>query len=148
MSALPCPRCAVAMAERTEAGIRAHRCPVCEGMWIPGNDLPAAIRLEAAEQGVQLAAVALLEGPAVPTDRTCPGCATVLERLAMRGVEVERCPACRGVFLDYGEGALITKRVMAAAAQWGPAYEALQRLVRERFRDAGRTGGGEFEVPL
>jgi len=120
--------------------VTAHRCPLCEGVWIADTDLLEAIRLEAREHGVDLRTIGLLDGVPQPTDFPCPACGAHLGRLTLRGVEVERCPDCRGVFLEYGEGRRITKRVMRASAEWGPAHAALQRLMRERFR--GRDGDG------
>jgi len=142
-----CPRCAVEMTVVEDGGLRAHRCPECEGMWLPGENLAAAIRLEAAEQGVHIATVSLLEGPAVPCDRPCPTCASPMNRLTMRGVEVERCPSCHGVFLDYGEGALITRRVVQSSKEWGPAYATLQRLLRQRFRGP-EAGPGDASITI
>ena len=44
----------------------------------------------------------------------CPGCRNVPLQMAERhGIEVEYCPACRGVWLDRGELDKIIERVSA-----------------------------------
>ena len=130
-----CPRCGVELETLTHAGVKGAGCPKCEGVWLSAADLVTAIRLYAADHGVALETIALLEGPARPTELRCPDCPSSLQLIALRGVDVERCPSCRGVFLDRGEIEAIAKRVMQASATWEPAkQELLQtlRLARER----------------
>ena len=33
----------------------------------------------------------------------CAKCGNVMDTIAFRGVEVERCPTCSGIYLDQGE---------------------------------------------
>lgn len=94
------------------------------------DDLERAVRLFAAEQGVVLKTLALLEGPARDTTLPCPQCSTTLQRLTLRGVEVERCARCQGVFLDAGEGRTLAQRTVLASAEWDQAYQTLLRTVR------------------
>jgi Zn-finger nucleic acid-binding protein len=45
----------------------------------------------------------------------CPACQTTLQMMDRQGVEIDYCPACRGVWLDRGELDKIIDRVAAAA---------------------------------
>jgi Zn-finger nucleic acid-binding protein len=128
---MKCPRCGTVLDARTHAGITAAICPQCGGGWLSTADLERAIRAVASEQGVVLRTLALLEGASHPTTLTCPQCAaTLLEQLTLRGVEVERCSACRGVFLDPGEGRALAQRVIMGSAAWDQSYQALLRTIQ------------------
>ena len=37
------------------------------------------------------------------SDFECPKCDTDMQTFSRSGLQVEQCPRCRGVFLDYGE---------------------------------------------
>ena len=52
----------------------------------------------------------------------CPVCRTALVRSERQGIEIDYCPACRGVWLDRGELDKIIERstVAAPAAGGGP----------------------------
>ncbi len=136
---LACPRCAVELAAVAHGTVEAHHCPVCRGFWMHQEGLVHDIRETAEQKGVQLPGVSLLEGPPAPTDLPCPACDQVLlQRLRMRGVVVERCARCGGLFLQEGEGELITRRVLHAGAQFGPLFAELSAMIRERRRQGGQ----------
>jgi len=125
-----CPRCGHDLDTRSTGGISAAICGRCAGAWLPKDDLERAVRLVAAEQGIALKTLALLEGPARDTTLPCPQCSTMLQRLTLRGVEIERCAVCQGVFLDAGEVRTLAQRVVLASADWDRAYQTLLRTVR------------------
>lgn len=131
-----CPRCSVELETLTHAGIKAAACPKCEGVWLGPSELVGAIRFFAANQGTAPKTIALLEGPSRRTTLFCPECTSSLRSVTLRGVDVEKCPSCGGVFLDRGESETIAKRVMFSAATWEPAHQELLRtlrLIRERL---------------
>jgi Zn-finger nucleic acid-binding protein len=129
-----CPHCRVDLAVLTHSGINWAGCPKCQGVWLAGPDVAKALRLYAADQGVALETIALLEGVAQPSALPCPQCpASTLQVITLRGVEVEKCVSCRGVFLDRGEGEAIAKRVVFSEATWKPAHQELMRTVRKRL---------------
>lgn len=106
-------------------------CPQCGGAWISAADLDRALRAFAAEQGVVVKTLALLEGPSRETQIPCPQCApTCLQVITMRGVEVERCPECRALFLDRGEGRTLAHRTVVGVVEWDRSYEALVRTIK------------------
>jgi Zn-finger nucleic acid-binding protein len=131
-----CPRCRAVLEPRAHAGITAAICPQCGGAWLRAGDLERAVKMLAAEQRIVLKTIALLAGPVRATTLPCPHCTTSLESLTLRGVAVERCPGCHGIFLDAGEGGAIAQRVLAASGDWDEAYDTLLRTIRARW-----TGG-------
>lgn len=143
-----CPRCGVELEILSHAGIKSASCPKCAGVWLSAADLTSAIRSYAADQGAALKTIALMGGPAQPTALRCRECSSLLQAIALRGVDAERCPFCRGVFLDRGESETIAKRVIHSATTWEPAHQEFvetlrvlrERLAREREREAKRRG--------
>src|SRR5581483_488967 len=70
----------------------------------------------------------------------CPACQTPLQMADRQGVEIDYCPACRGVWLDRGELDKIIERV-AAVAPAAPAVRGAPPADRPRYRpddDHGR----------
>jgi Zn-finger nucleic acid-binding protein len=143
-----CPRCRVELEILTHAGIKSAGCPKCGGVWLSAADLTTAIRSYAADHGAALKTIALMEGPTRPSALRCPECFSSLQSIALRGVEAERCPSCRGVFLDPGESETIAKRVIVSSTTWEPAHQEFvqtlrvlrERLAREREQEAKRRG--------
>lgn len=41
--------------------------------------------------------------------RRCPQCRIALERVTLRGVEIDRCALCKGIWLDDGELELLSR---------------------------------------
>ena len=129
-----CPHCRVDLKVLTHSGINWSGCPKCEGVWLAAPDLVKALRLYAADQGVALETIALLEGAARPSALHCPQCpASTLQVITLRGVEVEKCVSCRGVFLNRGEGEVIAQRLVFASATWEPAHQELLQTLRKRL---------------
>ena len=129
-----CPHCRVDLKVLTHSGITWAGCPKCEGVWLSAPDVVKALRLYAADQGVALETIALLEGVAQPSALLCPQCpASMLHVITLRGVEVEKCVSCRGVFLGRGEGEVIAQRLVFAEATWKPAHQELVRTLRKRL---------------
>ena len=112
-------------------------CSVCRGLWIPHAAL---------EQGVELnvAPPPASPTPSIPPEedhRTglCPEGHGILIRARAeldRIFHVERCAACRGVWLDRGEG----RRLVAAGLLthlddlWDPKWQRHKRHVNEQRR--------------
>lgn len=53
----------------------------------------------------------------------CPTCRTGLTMSERQGIEIDYCPACRGIWLDRGELDKIIERAAADAAPARPAPE-------------------------
>ena len=128
---MKCPRCNTELDARSSDAITAAICPRCAGAWLRSEDLAIVIRRFAAEQGVDLKILSLLEGAARPTTLACPACSTMLDTLTLRGVQVERCSNCRGVFLDAGETRTLSQRTVLGSKEWDRAYQEHLRAVRK-----------------
>lgn len=63
----------------------------------------------------------------------CPACRTRLQPYEKRGVEIDVCPGCRGVWLDRGE----LEKLMEAEARYAPPYSGRD--------DHGEHGHGEHQ---
>lgn len=66
----------------------------------------------------------------------CPKCGAALIALELEGVEIDYCPECRGLWLDYGELAMIAD--LAGASDGG-----MSRTLYE----SEALGDGEGECP-
>jgi len=128
-----CPKCRGALAEDRDAGVVVARCGQCGALWLQRAALEALLQHEAAERGVELAKITLIEGAPQPTGFNCPtGDGHVLVGVTLRGVPVESCALCGGLLLDPGEQGVILDRVTAGSKAWAPAYREMMKLVEKR----------------
>ena len=97
---MQCPRCIETMEAVSRDNLVAHSCLYCDGVWISAETLDAiGINLEQASQKKEGRIRQILS-----TKRKCPSCPdATLAGLTFNQVEVDRCPACGGVFFDRGE---------------------------------------------
>jgi Zn-finger nucleic acid-binding protein len=91
---LPCPCDKRALSPPIPEG--AYPCVQCHGQWLPGDVVEAAIGHVAIAPRVEDVRVE-------PSTLPCPQDGTALLALHYRGVEVDHCPQCHGVWLDRGE---------------------------------------------
>lgn len=119
-----CPRCQTPLSASDADGSR--RCATCHGVFVTGVDFTAVAWLGDASVGpasvrrpIDGDAVAVAS-PQAPL--TCPGCGQSLVAWRLAEIEIERCDACRGVWLDAGES------LDAPAAATGDPRSSLARL--------------------
>lgn len=62
----------------------------------------------------------------------CPTCSTPMSEVSRRGVYIDVCPACRGVWLDGGE---LEKLLATADAGRPQAVEQRRYATRDAYRD-------------
>jgi Zn-finger nucleic acid-binding protein len=77
--------------------------------------LRGCIRVFLEQEGEDGRVVALLESPGGASERACATCRLPMVRIKLRGVPVDRCDACRFLFLEAGAVALISRRVLISA---------------------------------
>ena len=75
----------------------------------------------------------------------CPVDETVLQMTERRGVEIDYCPQCRGVWLDRGELDKIIEADLAASTPSEPAHATEVR--RGDYRDDYRERDGRDRKP-
>lgn len=142
---LVCPKCRNEMLEDASSTEVFH-CLRCEGVWLRKGQLEAFLRVSAAARGVVLDAVGMTESPANPTTIRCPDCSVrYLEAVHYRGVEIERCPSCRGVYADADEREKIAERVLKARKGWESALREWEKLAatQRHAADQARTDSDE-----
>lgn len=71
-------------------------CPVCNGLWLPATAVHAVL-------GRRLTLDIILKQRACFSGVYCPEDLTGLEELQVRGVTIDWCPRCSGLWFDKGE---------------------------------------------
>jgi Zn-finger nucleic acid-binding protein len=68
--------------------------------------------------------------------KTCPCCnETALRRAIRRGVEIDYCPECNGIWLDNGElTKIVAESVQVSETENSPAEIAAQKSRKSIFR--------------
>lgn len=104
---LRCPQDGARLGKGSEHGFLVHPCHSCRGLWITGSEwcrLTGSPRGKASRTGV-LPEVSWR--PAL----ICPSCSRAsLTARSARGIEVDQCSNCRGVWLDADEVELFLAR--------------------------------------
>ena len=62
----------------------------------------------------------------------CPSCSTELKMSERQGVEIDYCPACRGVWLDRGELDKIIERFTAESSNPLPRQDDRGKYEKEQ----------------
>ncbi|MGC4115435.1 MAG: protein kinase [Myxococcales bacterium] len=113
-STVPCPGCGAPMALGHSGGVVVDGCSNCGGVWLDEGEMQ-----QLANRPSGLVAMSRLYKPTGEWDlnereRTCPRCHTSLEPHefnSLRGIWLDRCTTCRGLFLDHGEAEAIEARL-------------------------------------
>ncbi len=99
-----CPKCEGWMYPMAAAEARVDHCTDCKGVWLSPETLA---RCAAAQTGdaAGMAQMTRQKPPdkGYPAGVKCPGCGWLMLLHTYHGVEVERCPKCRGIYFDHGE---------------------------------------------
>lgn len=118
--------------------VDARGCMDCSGLWLPGAAVAAALGTAAPDRRAGSRATTL----------GCPDDGHTLGTLQHRGVEIDTCPSCGGVWLDHGE----LERVLALAVDGNRDHDddddgvdvgdAIEALFDRSERDAADSGSG------
>jgi len=104
MSSLACPKCVGPLQFGPEPRGAIGTCYDCWGLWIDTQQLHAIHKDYPVGSSLYKATTELRPENAKETDLLCPACADGhLVRQNLRGVELEWCSICRGIYLDKGE---------------------------------------------
>lgn len=123
--------------------VAARGCMDCNGLWLPGAAVAAALGAAAPDRRAGSRATTL----------GCPDDGQMLGATQHRGVEIDTCPSCGGVWLDQGE----LERVLALAADRSrdddddgsevDVEDAIEALFYQSERDSGDFGSAAPGVP-
>ena len=103
---MDCPKCEAGKTLEIleQKGIEVDRCPGCEGVWLDEYELEYLLDLEEGDLGK------LLQGEhskdADAREACCPRDGKPLKRVhdsRDRGLTLDTCPECKGLWLDGGE---------------------------------------------
>lgn len=124
-TAIPCLRCGEELREHTfpGAGVLVDRCPACQGIWLDKGELElllerlAAVTSQAHE--ARPASEAMLRAQQLVDDlqvarqeqSSCPKCKARLHHLRRRGMLIETCSGCQGLWFDAGELSILLELV-------------------------------------
>lgn len=119
---MDCIRCGGTLKKGTKDGVLVDLCPKCGGLWLDAGELEALERKEHKDRAelLQQARKELADDARqiLTVVGMCPKCqAGRLRQIVKRGVELDYCPYCEGLFLDDRE----LERVMKAAKDEEPA---------------------------
>lgn len=78
----------------------------------------------------------------VPGHSACPGCGTAMRTLHPRGVELDGCPACGGVWFDGGELERVKRPPQPPAGSAPAAAQPPRHAMGLAGGDAVAVGGG------
>jgi Zn-finger nucleic acid-binding protein len=124
-----CPRDANALSEVDMLGRAVFSCAKCSGMWIGGQHVASLF----ADLGI---AQAVAHGPAAPHALRCPVDGSGLRLSLQKGVQVDVCPTCHGLWSDGGELKRLARRPDAPSEvrRVGPSVRAAKTdEVRQRW---------------
>lgn len=96
-----CPHDASPLTIRETEGHIGFLCASCRGAWLPRKYIESIehLRKFSHEKFLQALAAQLSFSSQLP----CPdGCGT-LRRKSIKGIDIELCPACQGIWFDRGE---------------------------------------------
>lgn len=138
---MKCPNCSSTLQAVELEPFEAAICDRCEGLWLPREVVREYVRQRLIQVG-RSPLTGLLETPPASTDLPCPTCQdSILERIKLRGVEVERCTGCGGLFFESGELDTIVERVLYSAEQ-----SKLLEEKRAEYRERSPTHWREWRA--
>lgn len=113
-SALSCPRQHGALARQDVFDVRMYHCAECDGRWLPGAQLPGFFKhlsdpAQAARDFRQL-----LDQQGQTSSARCAVDGAAMRYITQRGVTLDVCTACHGVWFDGGE---LNQMMVAGASQ-------------------------------
>ena len=110
---MQCPQCDTRLDTIEYEGIEIETCPGCEGEWLDDRELKHVVKtrevLFSEEERRAIAAATKITGVKledVDRDIPCPNCGGRTDAINYggdTGIIIDRCPACRGIWLDRSE---------------------------------------------
>lgn len=111
---MKCPKCVGKLKEKNVENVKVDVCWVCEGIWLDGKELEKVLEADSKDfklididrEELDGKEVAELYKELDAIIGKCPKCAEeiILETTSYpRGISVDVCPKCKGIWLDGGE---------------------------------------------
>lgn len=136
-----CPRCKVDMKEIVQLNTFIDVCEKCGGTFFDQGEMFAALGTTADPSYWDRPETG---GNVRPGNIACPRCnaAMLLQDVKYedKQVEIDRCPACSGIWLDGGE----TTKIMSIGARMAPVVMAERRMAQDEL---AKMGPVDFNPP-
>jgi len=129
-----CIKCKQPLTPKKVEDVEIDYCQKCGGMWLDSGEI-RQLAEKSDDALVELRELVQRDAPAQPTpstvDNPCPACEGKLTVACLGVVNIERCSACHGIFLDRGE---LDKAISVVKAKGGEVATilALARCVVTR----------------
>lgn len=101
---MDCPKCnKVAMETDTAGGVVIERCPNCQGLYLDEGEMESLLSSEAGRP-IDSSEFTEISDHKDMELAFCRKCNVEMEPIwGPANMRIDRCPKCRGVFLDQGE---------------------------------------------
>jgi len=97
-----CSNCRGILSASDSAGVQTYTCTDCGAIWIPQKSISILIKME--QSDVSLKNIHSKLKASGVSDRACPKCTDQKMKIqTIKGIELDICQHCVGVFLDSGE---------------------------------------------
>jgi len=109
-----CPACSDMLFRRTIEDVETDGCPSCGGIWLDKGELHDLAKSPAALRKLDKTFVPGVQASTAERTGLCPRCSQPLVQFEFdkfRGVRLDRCKACGGIWLDHGEAGAIAARL-------------------------------------
>jgi len=98
-----CPNCGASLRQRTVSSFHVEECPRCDGLWFD-DQVPEKLVCSVASPQFFFEPVAFEADRETPEgELKCPRCQVTMDVFEVRGVPVDVCMNCRGLWLDRHE---------------------------------------------
>jgi len=114
---LPCPHDARPLTIHEAEGHIGHMCESCGGVWLPRQYVESLAHLR--DFSAQPFFAALVEQPKFRSSIACPAGCGGLQRKSVKGIDLDFCPACHGIWFDRGEVAGLLRNYPPRTAEGG-----------------------------
>lgn len=98
---LPCPHDTRPLTIQEAEGHIGHLCETCNGLWLPRQYIESLAHLRNFSAKPFYAAIT--EQPKFRSSIACPSGCGILQRKSVKGIDLDFCPACQGIWFDRGE---------------------------------------------
>ncbi|MGC4114549.1 MAG: phospholipid scramblase-related protein [Myxococcales bacterium] len=118
-----CPACSALLFRRVFSSVEVDGCPACGGIWLDKGELQSLARDSAALRAMERTFVPGSQANKPERTNLCPRCQAPLTQFefdAFRGIRLDRCKTCGGLFMEQGKAGKIAER-LEPSPQAGPA---------------------------
>jgi len=103
MSARACPDDGLALVESLVSGAQVHLCGYCKGAWLPESGVRAVFERLPGDDARWDRLYERVQREGRESRLACVDCGGRLLTIAHRGIEIDVCGACGGIWFDGGE---------------------------------------------